>query len=177
MTRENRLIYFSCPSPARRRRPCRTLLARNGFRRALPGLGNWCVDSLTLLFERDTPGRDVMSVLAVVSPHLKSQDNVKNKCKEETRQNKRVLNLGGGGEQPGETAKDLRHNGKGRQLSSRLCPVVLCDLRELGEQPERESSHLEERDGFLGKINQCADQGSGGNGRAGNLWSIARRGC
>jgi len=93
-----------------------------------------------------------MNILAIVSPYLKPQNDIKNKCEEETRQHKGVLNLGGGGEQPGETAKDLRCDSKGGQLSSRLCPVVLCDLGELGEQPKREGSHLEECDGFLGRL-------------------------
>ena len=74
-----------------------------------------------------------MNILAVVSPYLKSQNDVKNQCEEETRQNKGILDLGGSGEQPGETAKYLCRHGKGRQLSSRLCPVVLRNLGELGE--------------------------------------------
>ena len=90
-----------------------------------------------------------MHILPIVRPHLKSQNNVKNQRKEETRQHKRVLDLGGGGKQPSETAKDLGHNGEGRQLSGRLCSMVLCNLRELGEQAERESGDLEERDGLL----------------------------
>ena len=133
MRQYSRLIYFSCPWPPRRGRPRRGLLAGNNFRGSVPGLGNWRVDGSTLLFEGNISSRDVMDILAVVSPHLKSQDDVKNQCEEETRQNKGVLDLGGGGEQPGETTKYLRHDGKGRQLSSRLCPVVLRDLGELGE--------------------------------------------
>ena len=130
---DSRLIYFSCPLPARRRRPRRALLAGNGVCRAFPSLGNWCGDGLTLLFDRDISSADVMSILAVVSPYLKSQNDVKNQCEEEARQNKGVFDLSGGGKQPCKTAKDLRRNGKGGQLPSRLCPMVLCDLRELGE--------------------------------------------
>jgi len=111
-----------------------------------------------------------MDILAKVSPYLKPQNDIKNKCKEETRQHKGVLDLGGGGEQPGETAKNLRCDSKGGQLSSRLCPMVLCDLWELGEQPKGEGGHLEERDGFLGEVNQCANQGGKANGCASNLW-------
>jgi len=112
--RYSRLIYFSCPWSPRRGRPRRNLLAGNDFRGSFPSLGDWGVDGSTLLFERDISSRDIMSILAVVSPHLKSQDDVKNQREEETRQNKGVLDLGGGGEQPGETAKYLRHDGEGR---------------------------------------------------------------
>ena len=66
-----------------------------------------------LFFKRDISSSDVMRILAVVSPHLKSQNDIKNQCEEETRQNQGVLNLSGGGKQPGETAEDLRHDGKG----------------------------------------------------------------
>lgn len=174
--RDSRLIYFSRPFPARRGRPHGSLLAGNNFCRTFPSLGNWCVDGLTPLFEMDISSRDVVSILAVVSPYLKPQNDVKDKCEEETRQHKGVLNLGGSGEQPGETTKDLRYDSKGGQLSSRPCPVVLRDLGELGEQPKREGGHLEERDRFFGKVNQRANQGGGGNGCASNLWQVAWRG-
>ena len=74
-----------------------------------------------------------MNVLAVVSPYLKSQNDIENQREEEARQDEGVLNLGSSGKQPCETAKDLRHDSKGRQLSSRLGPMVLRDLGELGE--------------------------------------------
>ena len=92
------------------------------------------MNGLAFHFERDVDirGRD-MNIIAVVSPYLKSQNDVKNQCEEEARQNKGILNLGGGGEQPGETAKDLCSDSKGGQLPSGPCPVILCDLREFGE--------------------------------------------
>ena len=108
-------------------------MAGDNFCGAFPRLSNWCGDGLTLLFKRDITSGSVMNVLAVVSPYLKSQNNVENQREEEAHQNKGVLDLGSGGKQPCETAKDLRHDSKGRQLSSGLCPVVLCDLGELGE--------------------------------------------
>ena len=151
-------------------------MAGSNLCRAFPGLGDGCGDGLTLLFKRNTSSGALVNILAIVSPHLESQNDVKNQCEEETRQNERVLDLRGGGKQSGETAKDLRHNGKGGQLPSRLCPVVLCDLGEFGEQPKREGSHLEERDGFLGKVNQCTDRGGERDDCAGNLWQVARSG-
>lgn len=98
-----------------------------------------------------------MDILAIVRPYLKSQNNVENQRKEETRENKRILNLRGGGKQPGETAKDLRHNGEGGQLSGRFCSVVLCNLGKLGEQPEGEGGYLEESDRFLREGGQSND--------------------
>ena len=130
---DSRLIYFSCPLPARGGWPCRTLLASCNFCGAFPSLGNWCRNGLTLLFKRDISSGDVMNILAVVSPYLKSQNDVENQREEETRQNKGVLDLSSGGKQPCETSEDLRHDSKGGQLPSRLCSVVLRDLGELGE--------------------------------------------
>ena len=92
------------------------------------------MNGLAFHFERDIDicSRD-MNILAVVSPYLKSQNDVKNQCEEEARQNKGILNLGGGGEQPGEAAKDLCHDSKSGQLPGGPRPVILGDLREFGE--------------------------------------------
>lgn len=53
-------------------------MAGNNFCRAFQSLGDWCVDVLRFLFKRDNSSRDVMDILAVVSPYLESQNDVKN---------------------------------------------------------------------------------------------------
>ena len=134
LRRGSQLIYFSCPFPARRGRPRGGLLAGKHFRRAFPGLGDRCGNILALLFKRDMSNVGVVNnILAVVNPYLKPQNDIEHQRKEETRQNKGVLNLCGGRKQPREAAKDLRHHCKGGQLPCRLCPVVLYDLGKLGE--------------------------------------------
>lgn len=85
----------------------------NDIRGALQSLGDWCVNGLTLLFKRDVSSGDIVNILAIVRPYLESQNDIKDQREEETHQNKRVLYLGGRGEQPGETTEDLCHDSEG----------------------------------------------------------------
>ena len=46
------------------------------------------------------------------------------------------------GEQPRGATRDLRDDGKGGELACAECAVVLCDLRELGEEGEQDGPEL-----------------------------------
>jgi len=77
-----------------------------------------------------------------VSIHLSAQDEVERERERIAGRDERVIDLLRGGEQSGGTAAYLGHNGKGGELTRAARVVVLRDLRELGEEGERERAEL-----------------------------------
>ena len=80
--------------------------------------------------------------LAPVSIHLDAQNQIEQERKRIASRHKWVVDLLRGGKQPGGTAADLGHDGKGGELARAARAVVLRDLRELGEEGERERAEL-----------------------------------
>jgi hypothetical protein len=77
---------------------------------------------------------------------LRTEDDVQQKSEGEACGDNAIAYLRGGGEKPGQTSSNLADNGECGELTCRLRSGILADLGELGEEGERESGHLENRE-------------------------------
>jgi len=84
--------------------------------------------------------------LAPIHVQLRTKDDVEEKGEGEAGCNKAVTYLCGGGKKSGQTSSNLADNCKRGELTRGLRAGILADLGELGEEGERESGHLENRE-------------------------------
>ena len=87
----------------------------------------------------------VLLYFAPVEPHLGAEDNVEGESEGEASGDDGVAYFGGGSEEAGEAAANLRDDGESGELAGALGAVVLPYLRQLGEKGEWERRELEER--------------------------------
>ena len=80
----------------------------------------------------------VLVVLAPIHPHLGAEHDVERKREGEAGGDDGVADLGRGGEEAREAAADLGDDGERGELAGALRAGVLSDLRQLGEEGERE---------------------------------------